>query len=149
MFQRGRPRVVFALQIIDSRFCLRHNRACSGAAFTKCFHNSSTILLRLFLLQFFHEPIGIHQILPKRGRIVELLWKDFARARTAKILPQFFPGDAAGRAPTKSFYNSSTILPRQQFTLVRGRLHVRFARPFLMSDKTFVADVCVFRVNPD
>ena len=35
------------------------------------------------------------------------------------------------------------------FVPLRGRLHVCFARLFFMSDKLFVADVCVFRVNRD
>jgi hypothetical protein len=82
--------------------------------------NVSTILLRLFLLQFFPKPIRIHQILPtedelwtncgrtveklwawtdgrRRGRNVEELWKNCrkicARVRERKlstILPQFF-----------------------------------------------------------
>ena len=31
----------------------------------------------------------------------------------------------------------------------RGRLHIRFARPFLISDKPSDADVCVFGVDHD
>jgi hypothetical protein len=97
--------------------------------------NVSTILLRLFLLQFFPKPIRAHQILPNeetlwkncrkilrtldRQRSREELWKNRPGAKSfynsATILPQFFPA----ALPVEGPQNHSTILPSWLFTLVR------------------------------
>jgi hypothetical protein len=104
-----------------------------GAAFTKCFYNSSTIIPFSTLPQA--NPYAPNS--SKRGQIVEELWKNcrkilrvLVRQATGKnpgrilrlveraqnfstIFLQFFHNSfplTAGRGPAKSFYNSSTIL---------------------------------------
>jgi hypothetical protein len=55
----------------------------------------------------------------RRGKIVEELYKDFARTPSeniSTILPQLFPAAPACQGSAKYFYNFSTIFP--QFFLV-------------------------------
>jgi hypothetical protein len=68
---------------------------------------------------------GMRQLEKNCGKIVEELWKHFARACLAgkncrKIIPQLFPANHCPSAPANIFYNSSTIL--LQFFLVRKNL---------------------------
>jgi hypothetical protein len=106
-----------------------------GDAFTKYFHNSSTIIHSTTLPQA--NPDAPNS--SKRGRIVEELWENcrqilraLDRQRSGEELWKSRPGAksfynsstilprrAAGRGPAKSVYNLSTILPRWLFTLVR------------------------------
>jgi hypothetical protein len=84
----------------------------TGAAFTKCFYNSSTIIPSSILPQA--NPDAPNS--SKRGKIVEELWKNCRKILRALVL------QAAGKNPRSilrlderaqnPFYNFSTILPR-------------------------------------
>jgi hypothetical protein len=126
-------------QYSRGKVCSSVNIGRPGAAFTKCFYNSSTIFPSTILLQA--NPDAPNS--SKRGKIVEELWKncrkilgalDRQRSREelwknrpgaksfynfSAILPQFFPAALPDEGPANFFYNFSTILPCWLFTLVR------------------------------
>jgi hypothetical protein len=94
-----------------------------GTEFSKCFHNSSTIIPSTILPQA--KPDAPNST--KRGRIVKKLWKNCGRIIERFCGPS--SGSAAGKncrnifgwARAKSFYNFSTILSRRAAQRERAR----------------------------
>jgi hypothetical protein len=68
----------------------------------------------------------------KRQRSGEELWKNHPSAKSFYNSSTILPRHAAGRGPAKSFYNFSTIFPRWLFILVRKQsFHCDFVEKLL------------------